>query len=490
MTQKEETSLDEFYAGIIDTIQTCLMKFAIQHYLFFEIGFSWLKPESIDLNGIAEALNLETNKFIEDFNNITGNMRGEFGKSSWKLMPSEEFNPEYVKYHAMRRALTDLDTLYSIFAQRTKYIQLDFIRGDIVANQWIQYAYDLFSLKTDIQSITFMRTSTKIRIAPYVDIAFIGLPPSIAILEETESMLTIPHEVGHYVYWNGRAGEGRVRSMIENILDQQIAPPYLYDWAEEIFSDVFACVTAGPIVAYHMQKHLKRLSRTQMIADDHQYPLAILRPRIFHYVLSCLDYSSTVRTLEQEWENTKKALRLNQRKRNLSGASLSKIEHKMIAFVEALCNEVFKLTCGKQRRAPWEGKIDSDTNESSFDNLSYDDLLKRFEDTVEKWEQDKLQDDSKLLRNFNWFKWFVDILFSPFSPEEHEEENIDPSHLSLTVNCSTNWRSWIQELVDDYDTEIKAKIEADLPIDIDVWMKVLQADGWTTEGPHSLPDGP
>jgi hypothetical protein len=59
-----------------------------------------------------------------------------------------------------------------------------------------------FALDRFATAITYTWTTNTSRVIPYADVALIGLP--ISVLGNQEDVLAIPHEVGHFLFWNGK----------------------------------------------------------------------------------------------------------------------------------------------------------------------------------------------------------------------------------------------------------------------------------------------
>ncbi|MBL8056328.1 MAG: hypothetical protein JNK29_06490 [Anaerolineales bacterium] len=147
-------------------------------------------------------------------------------------------------------------------------------------------------------AITYFQKSPFIAVIPYAPVALIGLPYSAVSVKR--DLLAIPHEVGHYVFWNMRAGRTYARAL----------PPWVDDhplgrWAEETFADVFAALVSGPVGALSLQDLLVWHDREAFLAseagDDH--PTPILRPYVYSQALRRRgpEYTALAEQLDRRW---------------------------------------------------------------------------------------------------------------------------------------------------------------------------------------------
>ncbi|MCB0047370.1 MAG: hypothetical protein KDD92_18235 [Caldilineaceae bacterium] len=182
-------------------------------------------------------------------------------------------------------------------------------RADIYA--WICRELFWAYLIQDAAVITYIHQSARIRTIPYAPVALIGLPPS-PLSEPHFSRRAIPHEFGHYLYWNGREKNDALWEMTQvdvrrrSVNQNTVASPYLRDvlhaklqarpfwkkmsarlepWLEEIFADVIGCIIGGPIAAETIQKILITAPGEQFFTNDRIHPPAILRPYIYFWTL-------------------------------------------------------------------------------------------------------------------------------------------------------------------------------------------------------------
>ena len=143
--------------------------------------------------------------------------------------------------------------------------------------------------------VTYIGKSVSIRVIPYANVAFIGIPFTCIPEPETleinkfgaQDYLAIPHEVGHFLYWRGQfiKGEYIHQTYRKNFGGQDSETDPFYHWAEEIFCDVYGCLIAGAVIALDFQDLQLRTSQEDFITDDSAHPPPIIRPDIYTSVL-------------------------------------------------------------------------------------------------------------------------------------------------------------------------------------------------------------
>jgi len=173
------------------------------------------------------------------------------------------------------------------------------------ANDYLQQ----FNLNDGV--LVYFKKVNSIRHYPYSDVAFIGIPYLQSILGNTD-MMAIPHELGHYLYWNfleddppldGQElddnGAGakltRVRSKHEDIKQKLTASGHkdavengdaieraLLQWTEEIFCDVVGTFLEGDQFVRSTQTFLQAAAgnKHDLTYIDGPHPPLCLRPII------------------------------------------------------------------------------------------------------------------------------------------------------------------------------------------------------------------
>ena len=153
--------------------------------------------------------------------------------------------------------------------------------------------------------ITYLSEKTHIHHLPYakqfivIGLSYDRVPPAASLFDGTtfigknfpaSELMAIPHEIGHHVYQHGKLKDGKT---FPQITEQFQDNPY-YQWCEEIFSDLYGCIVAGPLSALSMQALLVSIDRQRVWKDDEEHPTPLLRVFILAEMLRVLhDLEST-----------------------------------------------------------------------------------------------------------------------------------------------------------------------------------------------------
>ncbi len=148
-------------------------------------------------------------------------------------------------------------------------------------------------LESGTTVVTYFQKSPMSRVIPYANIALIGIP--FTCVKELRDLLATPHEVGHYVYWHARntvpPAKGDDYYFCWNVMNQAagklkflITPSHMdFDnwcllWLDELFADVYGSWVAGPISTLTMQDNQANRSQDEFARTDGEHPAPLLRP--------------------------------------------------------------------------------------------------------------------------------------------------------------------------------------------------------------------
>jgi hypothetical protein len=195
------------------------------------------------------------------------------------------------------------------------------ILGDATAHRAATYFHKVYDI------VRFAFSQKPLLGAPY------------SALHLPESWLAIPHEAGHYIFWNGTdsvAEFSQFQTSLENAVVQQLAaslrpvakqdisrsrrPRQVYttwlSWLDELFADIYGTLVAGPASGWSMQSSLgTRTDSRGLDEDDGEHPYPFLRPFIHIAVLRHMadltddhEFANDLRVLatsqEYSWRNT------------------------------------------------------------------------------------------------------------------------------------------------------------------------------------------
>ena len=156
-------------------------------------------------------------------------------------------------------------------------------------------------------AVTYLHKTYDITRFAFSQMPIIGAP--FSALHLPESWLSIPHEAGHYIFWNGTATMGEfarfyaaleeavIGALSETLGRRTEAGHFrrtgeIYrswsTWLNEIFADIYGTLIAGPAIGWSMQRLLRsRLNRRDLfhIHDDPDHPDPYIRPFIHSVTL-------------------------------------------------------------------------------------------------------------------------------------------------------------------------------------------------------------
>ncbi|MCB0062026.1 MAG: hypothetical protein KDE19_07920, partial [Caldilineaceae bacterium] len=207
------------------------------------------------------------------------------------LEPSTTYPPEYAMRVTLDQMAYDLDVIQRAYTQRLPGLATDEMRrtlakADILAYQAVAPAIEQ-GLIDNTTVVTYFQKSVNVRILPYAPVAFIGLP--MTALTVRRDLLAIPHEVGHYIYRNGKAMSGQFQgSRFAAALNYELQklPKWCQAWTEEIFADVYGAVIGGPVMALGFEELVTDDRIEDFTKDDGEHPIAALRPDIYYEVFA------------------------------------------------------------------------------------------------------------------------------------------------------------------------------------------------------------
>lgn len=153
-------------------------------------------------------------------------------------------------------------------------------------------------------ALTYFKKSMSVRVIPYAPVAVVGIPQTCTDPDKNpQDFLAIPHEAGHYVFWHAQHDKVPLRSLIQMALPPE--PAWRQAWLEEIFSDVYGCLVAGPAIARDFQDLM--MDNKELFEDDGEHPIGALRPYVYSDTMRELhdrfgDFPSAPDKLDDRWK--------------------------------------------------------------------------------------------------------------------------------------------------------------------------------------------
>ncbi len=215
------------------------------------------------------------------------------------LEPSVLYPPDYVLSATLDQIIHDMNVIGRAWEQRREDstfqpMRITLENADLLANKALAPAIEKGILEY-ATVVTYFQKDTNVRIIPYEAVSFIGLP--ITCHTTTRDLLAIPHEVGHYVYRNGRVRNGKhAGSRLYAALTQRYSgqASWRQAWMEEIFADVYGALIGGPVMALGFEDLLSAMPRDYFTYDDGEHPVAALRLGIYQTVFEKIGVSDKV----------------------------------------------------------------------------------------------------------------------------------------------------------------------------------------------------
>lgn len=357
------------------------------------------------------------------------------------------FPNEFVMRQVINRIADDAQVIQNCIDQRRAWkdpsqaqAQKVLLQADNLAWAALRFAVNRGLLPAETTAITYFQKNTSIRVIPYASVALIGIP--ITCLENPIDFLSIPHEIGHYVYWNsGIFVDGRPASIQSKLTNAMKGEPYwLQRWKQEVFADTYGALVAQAAIACSFQDLEYEGSKTDLMLDDKKHPAPIVRPDIYNEAVRRHN-SDLAASLSDRWGN------------------LIQNRHSLL-------------------------RLDTQNNWA---------YLKVHRDA----ESTDVLLPGEIRQNYNYLLDEIDKILPP-RPTIGAEPDFPARGETNLANVYDTFRDKLQPFIDQIpagsiDTPIKTQLWEDWVTQFDLdakqnlvekWMNVFLAGGWTTEGPQ------
>lgn len=239
---------------------------------------------------------------VEEARYFIHKYRGFFSEVDLKQEDLDEYNQTILLNRALDVALQEWDTIRHALEQRenSRY-QNTLTELDALAIECLSPLFGVDKIRNGIH--TYIHKIFDIKRFAFSRTPLIGAP--YEALHAPESWLAIPHETGHYIFWNGTSTfenfntfyidlQNRLLRAIENALRKRITAGYFrrrgeifhiwLNWLNEIFADIFGTLVAGPAFAWSIQSRIRARINVRDLYHSHEepsHPDPFLRP-FFH----------------------------------------------------------------------------------------------------------------------------------------------------------------------------------------------------------------
>ncbi|MEZ4863489.1 MAG: hypothetical protein R3C14_19375 [Caldilineaceae bacterium] len=254
------------------------------------------------------------------------------------LVLSASYPPVRVNATLMRQMATDLHIAESAMQQRLRdqnnfqsWLGYGLYTADLVAYATIQPLKEIEIIPPETAIVTHLQRQTEVRLVPYYDILFVGLPLAMINVYDLppRPYLAIPHEIGHFLYHYGTVQQGAAKTRIDQALKSVLAgeaqEAWQTRWLEEIFADTFGCLLAGPVSVLEFQALLADDPAEHLSECGGKHPTPALRPFVQSEILRQItlrklkSYTHAPDLLDSHWQ-----MHLNRYVPALSGNALDK----------------------------------------------------------------------------------------------------------------------------------------------------------------------
>jgi hypothetical protein len=207
-----------------------------------------------------------------------------------RLQVWDAFPPEDVLTGILLQVQNDLDLIQRaatqrIFGDKNARDTLDY--ADQLAWLALQPAIDAGVIDEPTIVLTHFQKSAEFYTIPYANVALIAIPFTCTSRSTCSDFLSIPHEVGHYVY---RHPTQAIQDALNGLRLAPPVDPQYQGWVKAIFeemcADIYGCLVAGPVMALDFQGLSLANSQADFQGGDGEHPNPALRPLVYCEVLA------------------------------------------------------------------------------------------------------------------------------------------------------------------------------------------------------------
>ena len=261
----------------------------------FEIVSELLPPPDDDPSGRSSG-DTETQNEKEWYEALTQHLaaftddrKKFFLANPEKIQKSPDYPIDFILRNFLDQFSFDLSVIERACHQRETRIETEtvekrktlYIADQLAINALIRA--EGFQIKNTIP-ITYFQKTASVRVIPYSNAALIGIP--FTSIENRNYLLAIAHEVGHHVYWHGKIKKTPIPNYLANRF--RGSSNWLLNWLEEIFSDVYGAIVAGPVMALSFLDLLLSQPVKDFAYDDGAHPIPWLRIWVYYFALKKL----------------------------------------------------------------------------------------------------------------------------------------------------------------------------------------------------------
>jgi hypothetical protein len=457
------------------------------------------------IDAAKDASILKTGVYYDVYCNLLDNLKG-FAQQQYIFFTSHAKKNRpipkgYTHDNALASTLNqvslDLVALTQTFFQRhaamaggIENVQESLAFSDRLANAALNIGKSNALVSKKAAVLTYLQKWPGARVIPYSDIALIGVPFTTASYAKsprvTRDLLAVPHEVGHYIHWNGAIQKnGSTQQSYYNLLVKRLkdkdTPAWARRWAEEVFADVYGCLVAGPMAALSFQDFVLQYSNDGLLrSDDGEHPLPILRPEVHTHMLGeHFGMSAWAESLSARWA-------WQRGKRKVKAGLADRFTHsdsRKVKLGEA--RDQLRILVDVSLGILLDAKRENSGESGGF-TFDTKEIDEHFPEGAPKPPHDSTKDSMKP------FSAQCDKLYTVWDTKAKNMASEIPTFDVPVINWEKAWGGWKETLVADeravFDLDNRS-VDNAKPRDIEEielareWFAVWRAGGWTTEGP-------
>jgi hypothetical protein len=391
-------------------------------------------------------------------------LKGLGDEPTYRLEPSAEYPWDYVFRTTIDQISYDLDVLVRAIQQRMPHngppaARKTLALADQLAYQALLPALEHRLVDSDTTVVTYFQKSVNVRLIPYGPVFLIGIP--VSAIRNPRDLLAIPHEVGHYVFRDGRVRNGRFAdSRFSATLYSRYArqPDWFNLWLEEIFADIYGCLIAGPVIALSFMGLVTDDPVSEFTQMDDEHPISAVRPH---------SYFGTLRRMRAPDQG---------KKGSYFAESLAKLQsHWQELFNERGAPATLQLgpTADPIRTQELIKTLDEEVVDLILQDQFLGKLLPRSKQDLAQLWSSELSADQPLDALYQQFECYAEMLMAKAKPLP--ELPAGPGNQGETGL----WHDAIRMA----GTQTRGNNDPVFVVPADIWGSLLTAGGWAVEGP-------
>lgn len=522
-TSIAKTQSDNGAGSNIEDLLDALDNFGSKQFFYFYFGFF---EQLTNIFNETESNTVTRDGFVQAFERIEQPLSDDMVDDIFSVLHIDDdhldeilkpqrlaldfdFPPDYVLRTVIDQIIYDYEVIKRALLQLTQGTDEEKLTL-VKANSWGQLILNKFStpetgyvklLHSPARMIAYFNRSPRIRMIPYGNVALIGIPPTTTLPSKRRDMLSIPHELGHYIYWNGRIDNRSIREIIADKIQGQL--PFVKNWIEELFADVFAVAASEhqDAMFHWASTMIKDNPPSKLWQDNGIHPIDAVRERIyFRRIYTDKKPAGVVGNGNNGSADSGNPIKDNRKgepsfkTRDRNGDEINFLIDELLEVLEPIANEINDLILS-QSGTPTDGKV----------SVNMDEVIKKITNpstglrpkgilTSTDGGMSKYPPEYVILPSFNSRAGIESVLTAiaevnkPAQKEawyddfEAMLEDLDP--VDPVSDPDPDKPEPVRTFITMRDSYFGPQ-----PLETSIWKVIFSADGWTVKGPETGPPG-